>query len=256
MIIDHTCTDLSVIPAPWLAAAKNVTVHYAHTSHGSQLITGALYLESHVDAAQYSISVRAADTEGLPPAESPAALRIYDGNPPETYIEPDDYWDGNLALQRTGNVVGTGNYMISMWSWCGQQSYNSTETVRRYLKAMETLEQRHPRARFVYMTGHTDGGSETLERNNDMVRDYCRNNNKILYDFADIESWDPAGNHYPDTNDSCSWCADWCAAHPGDCENIPATDSECAHSHGFNCVIKGRALWWMLARLAGWEGPQ
>ena len=44
---------------------------------------------------------------------------------------------------------------------------------------------------------------------------------KVLFDFADIESYDPAGNYYPNGSDACEWCDDWCAAHPGDCANLP-----------------------------------
>ena len=33
IIIDHTCTDMSQIPADWLEKAKQLTLHYAHTSH-------------------------------------------------------------------------------------------------------------------------------------------------------------------------------------------------------------------------------
>ena len=41
IIIDHTCTDLSKIPLPWLEAAKtNLRISYRHSSHGSQLVTG------------------------------------------------------------------------------------------------------------------------------------------------------------------------------------------------------------------------
>ena len=40
-IIDHNCTDLSLIPAQWIEQAKNdLHIAYQHTSHGSQLITG------------------------------------------------------------------------------------------------------------------------------------------------------------------------------------------------------------------------
>ena len=74
----------------------------------------------------------------------------------------------------------------------------------------------------------------------------------MLFDFADIESWDPDGIHYPDTDDSCPWCQPWCDANPGACPDPPIS---CTHSHSLVCDLKGRAFWWMAARLAGWEGP-
>lgn len=41
IIVDHTCTDLSQVPANWIQQAKaNLRVGYGHTSHGSQLVTG------------------------------------------------------------------------------------------------------------------------------------------------------------------------------------------------------------------------
>jgi len=46
-IIDHNCTDLSLIPAQWIEQAKNdLHIAYQHTSHGSQLITGMNALRS------------------------------------------------------------------------------------------------------------------------------------------------------------------------------------------------------------------
>ena len=89
-------------------------------------------------------------------------------------------------------------------------------------------------------------GRHLYARNN-QIRAYCNAHDKILFDFADIESYDPDGNYYPDETDACAWCATWCEQHT--C--IPCDG--CAHSHCFNCYQKGKAFWWMMARMVGWE---
>jgi hypothetical protein len=115
------------------------------------------------------------------------------------------------------------------------------------------------------MTGHVDHSDDANNKAaNQVIRDSCRANNKVLYDFAHIESYDPNGTCYPFLNDSCdyyasrtgallgNWARQWQNGHPVDIDWY-ACDS--AHSEALNANRKAYAAWWLFARLGGWSGP-
>jgi hypothetical protein len=249
ILIDHNTRDVSQIPAQWIEAAKqNVIWAYGSTSHGTQLWTGAEYLSARVSPPTYKFL----KDWWTPPAQStPSRLRMgYD----------DGWgWDASSFLNDARERLDAAPQATAfMWSWCGQLSDTSMPypgTVNTYLNAMQQLESEYPSVTFVYMTGHTDQWSANrLNNNNNIIRQFAADNDKALYDFADIESYLPDGTPYANPNDDCPWCQDWCDAHPGDCPN-PTWMGDCAHSHSFNCYLKGQAFWWLSARLAGWSGP-
>jgi hypothetical protein len=251
ILVNHNNTDISQIPAYWISEAKKLTVHYARTSHGSQILTGLQYLEQ-VNPL-YNIAIRDA-SQGIGLPADATALRFLDGNPPESYITPELYWASSYGITLTTNVASSALFKYSTWTWCGQQSWNSEATVNQYLSQMNTFESLFPSMRFILYTGHTDGDSGSyLMRNNNLVRSYAAAHAKVLFDFADIEQYDPAGVDHGNAGDSCPWCSAWCSAHPADCADFNLM-SDCAHSHKLQCKLKAQAFWWLMARLAGWNG--
>ena len=257
IIIDHNCIDLDQIPDEYIDMAKaNLWIGYGHTSHGSQLTSGGMNaLEGYFTDGTYDWS-----HDG-----GPGELHLYEGE--GGYLSGDlgsVGWD-NETREYLDDFPGCN---VIIWSWCGQ--VNSVNLQSHYLGPMEQLETDYPDVQFVYMTGHLEGlgpgGSLFLA--NQQIRDYCIANNKILYDFADIEKYSPdADTNYQDywANDECNyfppgggtanWANNWLAANPGhELTQISQLCSSCAHSVSLNCTKKGIATWFLWARLAGWEG--
>ena len=226
LIAGHATTaSLDAIPDTVFDYIRdNYRVYYGHTSHGSQIVTGLNMLAD--EAASYEV--------------------------PHFHEVGDDLGhngDVSWAAATRSFLDAHPEYNVVMWSWCGGVSDNTQAGIQTYLNAMQQLESDYPNVLFVYMTGHLDGSgpSGNLYERNNQIRSFVADNDRVLFDFADIESYDPAGNYHPDDNDGCNWCTNWCASN-----SCPPCGS-CAHSHCFNCYQKGKAFWWMMARVAGWR---
>ena len=194
VIIDHTCTDLSQIPDAEIEQAKsNLHIAYQHTSHGSQLVTGMNALKNFPSfGTKYEWS-----------DDGSAGLDLDDyGIPGCADLSQGDWIDGNGVtpwVTATRNLLDNpANYHVNviMWSWCSINGHNIT----RYLENMELLVAEYPNVDFVFMTGHAEGQGEGgfIYAANQQIRQHCIDNDRILFDFADIESYDPDGNYYYD----------------------------------------------------------
>lgn len=263
IIIDHTCTKITKIPATAIQKAKDVLhIAYGYTSHGSQIVTGMTGLAGWLGPLY---AWNAAGRSGA------LDLRAFLGDFGGFGIANDLGSDISGNLDRTAWERATRQYLkgdpgvnVVMWAWCWQVN-GSAADIDLYLKLMSKLEKDYPNIRFVYMTGRLigQGPSDIVLIRNEQIRRYCREHGKILYDFADIESYDPDGVYYGDrlVNDACdydsngdgirdsNWAVDWQKAHPGEWFNCPAE-----HSQPLNANQKAFAAWWLWARLAGWDG--
>jgi hypothetical protein len=269
VIIDHTSTDLSKVPSEWIdQAKKNLHIAYGHTSHGRQIVSGM------TDLVAFKGDLYAFNSTGLG-----GVLELRD----RPFSGAEDLGNPDFTAWETATrtfLDANPDFNVVMWAWCRQVSTATEADINTYLSLMSGLERDYPNVMFVYMTGRLDGTGldGNLNIRNEQIRQYCRSNGKVLYDFADIESYDPDGVYYGDkhstdacnydynndgttsqtdgdpampTNGDRNWAIDWQDSHA---EGVEWYNCKSAHSQPLNANRKAYAAWWLWARLAGWDG--
>ncbi|MCP4118840.1 MAG: hypothetical protein GY737_26290 [Desulfobacteraceae bacterium] len=266
VIIDHDCTRIWEIPESAIEkAVADLHIAYGHTSHGSQLISGmgtnnGSQLDTFMTANGATPELYKWNNGG-----TDNALDLHN------YFVPGDLGNPNRTTwaQRTRAYLDdpdNSEVNVVIWSWCGQAA-TSIANIDIYLNLMEGLIADYPHVKFVFMTGHLNGTGPTgrLHLANEHIRAHCRTHNRILYDFADIESYDPDGlvnymalngtdncDYDSDNNGSRdrNWAGDWQDSHT---LGVDWWASGAAHSQHLNGNRKGYAAWWLWAVLAGWK---
>jgi hypothetical protein len=258
LVIDHNFTKLyNYSQAQYQLAKDTLHIAYGHTSHGSQVTTGMASMVGFINGGGLGMSMPN-NFFSYNNGGTGGALDLHDN------FESGDLGGAWASSTRSYlNDPSHSDTNVVMWSWCGQVSDASADYIVDYLTTMNQLETDYPDVTFVYMTGHVDGTAidSNLHLRNQQIRDFVLANGKVLFDFADIESWDPDGIYYGDkllldnldydsdgngTRDK-NWAVDWRAAHS---EGVDWFDAYAAHSDALNANVKAYAAWALFAEIA------
>lgn len=263
LVIDHnSALEFDSITADDLALARaNLHIVYIHTSHGSHITSGMKAI-----ASKYGTKYAYAN------ADNQNYLDINDKNAnfgecnDLSQCDADSNGDGYAKwYELTSDYLNYNpNTNVVFWSWCSINGHDA----QMYIDTMEKMISNYPEILFVFITGHAEGQGEDLTENsvhynNQLIRAHIASNDRILFDFADIEGYDPDGNYYwnQDMQDDLgysggNWGIDWITSNPkNEITDLASRIDYCAHSDNqpemkINCALKGLAVWSLWANLA------
>jgi len=267
IIVDHDDTDITALSQAAMQNAKDkLHIGYGHTSHGSQVTTGMTGLVAFANGGGKGLSLPS-NFLAYNNGGTGGALDLHDYFQPGDLGNP-DYTTWAARTRTYLSDAANDDVNVIMWSWCGQAD-TTAANIDLYLSTMTQLETDYPDVYFVYMTGHVNGCATTgnLFLRNQQIRDYCNANDKILYDFADLDSWDPDGAYYGDklVTDNCdydsdgdgvrdsNWALDWQASHT---EGVDWYSCSSAHSQALNANQKAYAAWSLWVQIADAMQPR
>ena len=272
VVYDHNDADITGLTLSEINKAKSdLHIAYGHTSHGSQITTGMTGLVGFANNGGLGLS-HPTNTFAWNNGGTGGALDLHDyamggdvGYYPDWVNNTINYLGASDPV--TGMGTNNSDVNVIMWSWCGQ--VDTTDLLNNYFNPMAALEEEYFGVTFVYMTGHLEGGGigSSVNLANEQIRDFAIANDKVLYDFADIESYDPDGLiNYMEllANDACyydsdgngtlesNWAINWQNTHT---EGVDWYSCSSAHSQDLNANLKAYAAWNMFVDIAELKYP-
>jgi hypothetical protein len=236
--VDHRCVDAtdSGIPQAALDRARRLKVVLGHESVGFNVVQGIELLSQQLPQ-RYRIDVGHDVQAGW-----------YGGN-----VGLGEFFVRNMANvpgkaqafeQRLGGGVGGAVDVASLkLCWADlQQRSDADAAFKTYIDVMERMATRYPKVKFVFWTLPLRKEAmlnEKRERFNQLMRDYAKAHDVVLFDIADIESHQPDGTAVKDQNGREAMWGNY--------------TNDGGHLNDDGKVRVARAWWWLTARLAGWS---
>jgi hypothetical protein len=265
------------IPIDYINKARNeLHVAYQHTSHGTHVSYGMFGLQDYKNGDNVLFGITNND-----PQNNKLDFRDYAMDFPDL-----------SQSNESGFVQATRDYLdnpdnaeinVIMWSWCSISGHN---VEGNYLPGMEKLigeygiggtkigtgeGKRVNPVTFIFMTGHAEGdniGEGRPKNQAQLIIDFCNLNHQFCLDYYGIDTHDLLGNYWDDANDngeSAKYGGNFYhdfqneySVGNGYYENKTSPGGEVSYGqHNDQHITANRkayAMWYILARIAGWNG--
>ena len=196
LVVDHDDVDGVVsLPQTTMDAIGQQKWFFSHASVGGNMISGLSDLHA-TSPTRYQLAVASVGyNSSLQRANNPptptAAGTVYEcnrGNPG---------WQSKINIFDSSVRLG-GWHETAVNAAMDKFCYiDQTASATAYLNAMTALETAYPSTVFVYTTmplmTSTDSDNVLRNQYNAAVRSFCVANDKLLFDIADMEAYDPSG---------------------------------------------------------------
>jgi hypothetical protein len=262
IIADHTVVDrYDKIPQQYIDAVKKMWLVVAGESHSQAYRTGLLNLETAYPA--YAVSII---ESGIPEAYTTSNLRTsrstwgdYGHATGWVYGYGEEDWytsAGAIAQTKTGiSYCNSNNLTISAFGfgWCWDPAERDMTT---YLNAtadyINYCVTNGISTKVFFTTGPVDGVNASGETGYlkylayEAIRTYvAANSSRILFDYADILCYD---------NNGAANTATWNGHIYPIIASTNGSPVQTGHISNEGALRLAKAMWWMLARMAGWDG--
>jgi hypothetical protein len=263
IIADHTVVaQYDKIPQQYIDAVKKMWLSYAGESHSMGIRNGLLALEAAYPA--YAVSVVEG---GTPEAYTTTNLRAsratwgdvdYSTGWIYSYGE-EDWYTSSTAMSRTkASITYCNTHSLTLaafgFGWC----WDPAETdMTNYLNAtqqyIDYCTTNGYSTKVFFTTGPVDDVNASGQTGYlkslayETIRNYAKaNSSRILFDYADILCYDDNGATNTATWDGHTYPIITTT-------NLTPTVAD-FHISNAGALRLAKAIWWMLARMAGWDG--
>ncbi len=285
-IADYTVAKEEVlrsIPVEYISKAKaELVVAYQHTSHGTHVSRGMFGLQGYKAGDDTLFGISSVQAENL--------LEFRDFAM-EDYA-PSGVDGADLSRDETAFIQTTRNYLdatenatvnVVMWAWSRIEGH---DVAGNYLPGMDSLISeygpggtkigtgsglREVPVHFIYMTGHAikDANTGALNPMDQaaLIVDHCKANQLFCHEYYTIDTHTMDDIYYEDTGDNGdsdtyggNFYEDWQNSHTLGVdyyENWQTIEGYVTYGvHTTQHITSNRkayAMWWILARLVGWD---